>query len=172
MRALIERRWGPSSPADDAPWTDARVLGPATSVLEQLGLPEPDRLRALLWELPAGMIAVQAGEVGRRFLIVTHGRVAVLAPDGTPLVEAGPGDLSGVVAVLDGGRQPFSFVTREPTIAAVVDADRFRELRYGGSALAAVLVPRIHGYLVERYRPLLDLTLGDDEETAVDIRIG
>jgi hypothetical protein len=51
----------------------------------------------------------------------------------------------------------------------VIDADRFRELRYGGSPLAAKLVPRIHSYLVERYRPLLDTILGgDDEETMVD----
>jgi len=53
----------------------------------------------------------------------------------------------------------------------VVDADRFRELRSGGSSLAADLVPRIHSYLVERYRPLLDVTLGDDEETIVDTMI-
>ncbi|HWO25628.1 MAG TPA: cyclic nucleotide-binding domain-containing protein [Kofleriaceae bacterium] len=168
MRDLLERRWGAIVPADEAVWAEARMLGAAAPVLEQLALPEPARLRAQLWELPARMIAVQAGEVGRRFLIVTHGRVAVVAADGTPLVEAGPGDLPGVLAVLDGGRQPFSFITREPTLAAVVDADRFRELRYGGSALAADLVPRIHRYLVERYRPLLDATLGDDEETVVD----
>lgn len=171
MRALLERRWGPATPADPAPWTYARVLGPATAALEGLGLPEPARLRALLWELPPGMVVVQAGEVGRRFLIVTDGRVAITAADGTPLIEAGPGDMPGVLAVLDGGRQPFSFVTREPTIAAVIDADRFRELRYGGSALAAALVPRIHGYLVERYRPMLDLTLWDDDVTAVDTLI-
>lgn len=171
MRELIERRFGPAAPADAAPWTEARALGPAASFLHELALPDPARLRATLWELPAGMIAVQAGEVGRGFLIVTHGRVAVTAPDGTPLVEAGPGDLPGVLAVLDGGRQPFSFVVREPTIAAVVDADRFRELRYGGSALAATLVPRIHRYLVERYRPLLEAMLGDDEVTAVDVMI-
>jgi len=171
VRDLLERRFGPISPADAAPWAAARALGPAADVLQQLDLAEPARLRAQLWEFPAGMIVVQAGEVGRRFLIVTHGRVAVCAPDGTPLVEAGPGDLPGVLAVLDGGRQPFSFVTREPTIAAEVDADRFRELRYGGSSLAADLVPRIHSYLVERYRPLLDVTLGDDEETIVDTMI-
>jgi uncharacterized protein len=167
MRDLLERRWGLITPAEEAVWLEARTLGPATPFLEQLALPEPARLRAQLWELPPGMLVVQAGEVGRRFLIVTHGRVAVIAADGTPLLEAGPGDLPGVLAVLDGGRQPFSFVTREPTIAAVIDADRFRELRYGGSALAADLVPRIHRYLVERYRPLLDATLGDDEETVV-----
>ncbi len=168
MRDLLERRWGASAPADAPAWAEARVLGPAERFLEHLGLPEPARLRAQLWEFPAGMTVVAAGEVGRRFLIVTHGRVAVTAADGTPLIEAGPGDMPGVLAVLDGGRQPFSFVTRAPTVAAVVDADRFRELRYGGSALAAVLVPRIHAYLVERYRPLLEVTLGDDEETVVD----
>jgi hypothetical protein len=54
----------------------------------------------------------------------------------------------------------------------VIDADRFRELRYGGTPLAARLVPRIHGYLVERYRPLLDTILaGDDDETIVDADI-
>ena len=58
------------------------------------------------------------------------------------------------------GRQPFSFVAREPTIAAVIDADGFRELRYGGSPLAAALMPRIHAYLIDRYRTLLDATLG------------
>jgi predicted NAD/FAD-binding protein/CRP-like cAMP-binding protein len=171
MRELLERRWGPTTPTETAPWLAARVIGPAAACLEGLGLPDPARLRALLWELPAGMTVVQAGEAARRFLIVTHGRVAVTAADRTPLVEAGPGDLPGVLAVLDGGRQPFSFVTREPTIAAVVESERFREVRYGGSALAAALVPRIHSYLVERYRPLLDATLGDDEETVVDAMI-
>jgi hypothetical protein len=79
--------------------------------------------------------------------------------------------MPGVLAVLDGGRQPFSFVTRSPAVAAEVDADRFRELRYGGSALAADLVPRIHAYLVERYRPLVDLALRDEDETMVDIML-
>lgn len=170
MRELYERRWGAVAPADAAEWDGATALGSAAGALEQLGIVQPARLRAQLWELPAGMLAVRAGEVSRRFLIVTHGRVAVTSADGTPLVEAGPGDMPGVLAVLDGGRQPFSFVAREPTIAAVVDADRFRELRYGGSALAADLVPRIHRYLVERYRPLLDVVL-DDEETLVDVMI-
>ena len=77
-----------------------------------------------------------------------------------PLVEAGPGGMPGVLAVIDGGRQTFSFFAREPTIAAVIDADQFRELRYGGSALAAALLPKIHAYLIERYRTLLDVTLG------------
>jgi uncharacterized protein len=171
LRELIERRFGPSSPVEASAWTEARVRGPAASLLQQLGLPEPARLRAQLWEFPAGMTVAQAGEVGRRFLIITQGRVAITAPDGTPLVEAGPGDMPGVLSVFDGGRQLFSFVTREPTIAAAVDADRFRELRYGGSALAAVLVPRIHSYLVDRYRPLLEVTFGDDEETVVDALI-
>ena len=164
----IGRRWGHVPPADAAPWTEARAIGPATESLDHLALPEAYRLRALLWEFPAGMVVVRAGEASHRFLIVTRGRVAVTGPDGTPLVEAGPGDMPGVLAVIDGGRQPFSFVTREPTIAAVIDADRFRELRYGGSALAAALVPRIHEYLVERYRALLDAMLGDDEETIID----
>ena len=169
-RELMERRWGPITPADAAAWTEAHVIGPAAGFLDGLDLPESDRLRALLWELPAGMLIVRAGEPSNRFLIVTQGRVDVTAADGTPLVDAGPGDMPGVLAVLDGGRQPFSFITREPTIAAVIDADRFRELRYGGSRLAAKLVPRIHSYLVERYRPLLDTLLADDE-TLVDVEL-
>ncbi|MCW5808701.1 MAG: cyclic nucleotide-binding domain-containing protein, partial [Deltaproteobacteria bacterium] len=169
MRELIERRFGAISAADAPAWTEARAIGPASGTLEQLDLPEASRLRALLWEFPAGMLVVRAGEASHRFLIVTEGRVDVTAADGTPLVDAGPGDMPGVLAVIDGGRQPFSFLTRERTIAAVIDADRFRELRYGGSALAAALVPRMHGYLVARYRPLLDAMIGgDDEETTVD----
>jgi uncharacterized protein len=168
-RELLERRWGEIPTAEVAVWTDARVLGPAVGFLDQLGLPEASRLRALLWEFPAGMLVVRAGEASNRFLIVTQGRIDVTTTNGMPLVDAGPGDMPGVLAVIDGGRQPFSFVAREQTIAAVVDADRFRELRYGGSALAAVLVPRIHSYLVERYRPLLAVMIGgDDEETVVD----
>jgi predicted NAD/FAD-binding protein/CRP-like cAMP-binding protein len=171
LREMIDRRFGPPPPAEPAPWTEARALGPAAGLLHGLALPDPARLRATLWELPTGMAIVHAGEVSRRFLIVTHGRITVTGPDGTPLVDAGPGDLPGVLAVFDGGRQPFTLVTAEPTIAAAIDADRFRELRYGGSALAANLVPRVHRYLVERYRPLLDAMLGDDEETAVDAMI-
>jgi len=171
LRDVLERRWGSVAPTEPAAWEEARLLGPAAGFLEQLGLPEASRLRAQLWQFPADMIVVQAGEVGRRFLIVTHGRVAVITPDGTALTEAGRGDMPGVLAILDGGRQPYSFLTREPTIAAVIDADRFRELRYGDGPLAADLVPRIHGYLVERYRPLLELTFGDDEETLVDALI-
>ncbi len=168
-RELLERRWGAVTPADAAAWTEAHVIGPASGFLDGLDLPESHRLRALLWELPAGMLIVRAGEASNRFLIVTQGRVDVTAADGTPLVDAGPGDMPGVLAVIDGGRQPFSFVARESTIAAVIDADRFRELRYGGSQLAAKLVPRIHSYLVQRYRPLLDTILGgDDDETLVD----
>ncbi len=171
-RELLERRWGAVTPADAAAWTEARVIGPASGFLEGLDLPESHRLRALLWELPAGMLIVRAGEASNRFLIVTQGRVDVTAADGTPLVDAGPGDMPGVLAVIDGGRQPFSFIAREPTIAAVIDADRFRELRYGGSQLAAKLVPLIHSYLVERYRPLLDTILGgDDDETMVDAEL-
>jgi predicted NAD/FAD-binding protein/CRP-like cAMP-binding protein len=171
MRDLIERRWGPAAPADAAAWDGAHVLGPAAGFLDNLELPEAHRLRALLWEFPAGMHVVRAGEASHRFLIVTQGIVDVTAADGTPLVVAGPGDMPGVLAVIDGGRQPFNFVTREPTIAAVIDADRFRELRYGGSALAATLVPRIHEYLVARYRPLLDGVLYNDEETLVDFTL-
>ncbi|MEO8700183.1 MAG: cyclic nucleotide-binding domain-containing protein [Kofleriaceae bacterium] len=168
-RELLDRRWGAVSAADAAAWTGAHVLGPAGGFLEHLELPEASRLKALMWEFPAGMLLVRAGEASNRFLIVTQGKVDVTAVDGTPLVDAGPGDMPGVLAVIDGGRQPFSFVTREPTIAAVIDADRFRELRYGGSALAAALVPRIHSYLVQRYRPLLDAMMGgDDDETMVD----
>ncbi len=170
-RELLERRWGEIPAAEVASWTEARVLGPAAGFLDQLGLPEANRLRALLWEFPPGMLVVRAGEASNRFLIVTQGRIDVTAPDGTPLVDAGPGDMPGVLAVIDGGRQPFSFIAREATIAAVIDADRFRELRYGGTPLAAALVPRIHGYLVDRYRPLLAVMLdGDDEETVVDYR--
>jgi predicted NAD/FAD-binding protein/CRP-like cAMP-binding protein len=171
-RELLERRWGAITAADAAAWTEAHVIGPASGFLDGLDLPESHRLRALLWELPAGMLIVRAGEASNRFLIVTQGRVDVTAADGTPLVDAGPGDMPGVLAVIDGGRQPFSFIAREPTIAAVIDADRFRELRYGGSLLAAKLVPRIHAYLVQRYRPLLDTILGgDDDETMVDADI-
>ncbi len=165
-RELLERRWGAVTPADAATWTGAQVLGPATGFLGTF--PEAHRLRALTWSLPADTLIVRAGEPANRFLIVTEGRVDVTAADGTPLVDAGPGDMPGVLAVIDGGRQPFSFVAREPTIAAVVDADRFRELRYGGSPLAADLVPRIHGYLVARCRPLLDIILDSDDETVVD----
>lgn len=168
MRELLDRRWNVTALADVAAWTGARVLGPAGGFLANLDLPEADRLRALLWEFPAGMYVVRAGEASNRFLIVIEGRVDVTAPDGTTLVAAGPGDMPGVLAVLDGGRQPFSFITREPTIAAVVDADRYRELRYGGSPLAAALVPRIHGYLVARYRPLFQAMLDSDDETVVD----
>ncbi|MDQ3335233.1 MAG: cyclic nucleotide-binding domain-containing protein [Myxococcota bacterium] len=171
MRELLERRWGPVVAADAAAWDGAHVIGPAAGFLEQLDLPEAHRLKALLWEFPAGMHVVRAGEPSHRFLIVTQGTIDVTAADGTPLVEAGPGDMPGVLAVIDGGRQPFNFVTRESTIAAVIDADRFRELRYGGSNLAAKLVPRIHAYLVERYRPLLDNVLHNDEETLVDITL-
>jgi CRP-like cAMP-binding protein len=112
-----------------------------------------------LWEFSPGSVILRAGEPGHRFLIVTQGRIDVSAADGTPVVEAGPGDLPGVMAVIDGGRQPFSFVARELTIAAVIDADQFREIRYGGSALAAALLPRVHAYLLDRYRTLLDATL-------------
>ncbi len=171
MRELIERRWGAMSAADAAAWTGAQVLGPAAGVLEDMGLPDAHRLRALLWEFPPGMYVVCAGEASHRFLIVTQGKIDVTAADGTPLVEAGAGDMPGILAVIDGGRQPFNFVTREPTIAAVIDADRFREMRYGGSALAAKLVPRIHAYLINRYRPLLDNVLRNDEETLVDYTI-
>jgi hypothetical protein len=171
MRELIERRWGPVTPVDATAWAGAQVLGPASDFLEQLDLPEAHRLRALLWQFPADMHVVSAGEPSHRFLIVTQGTIDVTAADGTPLVEAGPGDMPGVLAVIDGGRQSFNFVTREPTIAAVIDADRFRELRYGGSRLAAKLVPRIHSYLVQRYRPLLDNIMRNDEETLVDIKI-
>jgi CRP-like cAMP-binding protein len=165
IRELAERRWGAITPVDAAVWAEARVLGPATGTLEQLGVSEPARLRSLLWQFPRGMAVVRAGEAGNRFLIVTEGRVAITAADGTPLVEVGPGDLPGMLAVLDGGRQPFQYVTYDTTVAAVIDGDRFRELRYGGSALAADLVPRIHGRLVESYRPLLDAMLRDDDET-------
>ncbi len=170
-RELLEQRWGALSPADAAAWTEARLIGPAGGFLDALELPESSRLRALLWEFPAGALVVRAGEASHRFLIVTQGRIDVTAADGTPLVEAGPGDMPGVLAVIDGGRQPFSFITREPTIAAVIDADRYRELRYGGSPLAAALVPRIHRYLVERYRPMLDVVIGGDEETMVDVTL-
>jgi CRP-like cAMP-binding protein len=154
-----------------AAWTEAHVIGPVDAFLAGLELFEAYRLRALMWEFPAGMLIVRAGEASNRFLILTQGRVDVTAADGTPLVDAGTGDMPGVLAVIDGGRQPFSFVAREPTVAAVIDADRFRELRYGGSPLAAKLVPRIHSYLVQRYRPLLDVVLSNDDETLVDADI-
>jgi predicted NAD/FAD-binding protein/CRP-like cAMP-binding protein len=160
MRELMERRWGKIAPTDAAPWTDAHVIGPAAAFLESLSLPDPGRLRALLWEFPAGSLILRAGEPGHRFLMVTQGTVDVTSADGTPLVEAGAGSLPGVLAVIDGGRQPFSFVAREATIAAVIDADQFRELRYGGSQLAAALLPMIHRYLIDRYRTLLDAALG------------
>lgn len=165
MRELVERKWGVIAPVEAAVWAEARVLGPATATLEGLSLSEPARLRSLLWEFPRGMTIIHAGEAGNRFLIVTEGRVAVIAADGTPLVEAGANDLPGVLAVIDGGRQPFSFVTYDTTVAAVIDGDRFRELRYGGSALATDLVPRIHHYLVASYRPLLDAMLRTDDLT-------
>ena len=164
-REPLERRWGETRPASPAAWNEAHLIGPAGGFLDALDLPESHRLRALLWEFPAGTMVVRAGEPSHRFLIVTQGRIDVTASDGTPLVEAGPGDMPGVLAVIDGGRQPFSFVTTESTIAAVIDADRYRELRYGGSRLAAVLVPRVHSYLVARYRPLLDAMIAGDEET-------
>jgi len=169
MREQIENRFGPIVAADAAAWPNANVIGPADGFLTNLDLPEAHRLRALLWEFPPGVLVVRAGEPSDRFLIVTSGSVTVTAMDGTPLVTAGAGDMPGVLAVIDGGRQPFSFVTQETTLAAVIDADRFRELRYGGSALASALVPRIHAYLVARYRPLLDAMLVDDEETMVDV---
>ena len=170
-RELLEGRWGQVSPSEAAEWTDAHMLGPAGAFLENLGFPDAHRLRAQLWEFPAGMLIVRAGEASNRFMIVTQGRIDVTAADDTPLVDAGPGDLPGVLAVIDGGRQPFSFRAREHTIAAVIDADRFREMRYGGSVLAATLVPRIHSYLVERYRPLLDAMLGGDDDTMLDAEI-
>jgi uncharacterized protein len=168
MREQIEERFGPINAADAAAWTNSHVIGPADGFLTQLDLPEAHRLRSLLWEFPPGTLVVRAGEPSDRFLIVTSGSVAVTAVDGTPLVVAGAGDMPGVLAVIDGGRQPFSFVTQESTLAAVIDANRFRELRYGGSPLASALVPRIHAYLVERYRPMLDAMLVEDEETMVD----
>jgi predicted NAD/FAD-binding protein/CRP-like cAMP-binding protein len=160
MRELVEQRWGKIVPADAPAWTAAHVIGPAAPFLLAMEIPEASRLRALLWEFPAGAMILRAGEPGHRFLVLTQGAVAVTAHDGTELLVAGPGDLPGVLAVIDGGRQPFSFVAREPTIAAVIDAEQFRALRYGGSALAAALLPRVHAYLLDRYRPLLEATLG------------
>jgi uncharacterized protein len=171
MRDQIDERFGEIVPADPAAWSNAHVIGPAAGFLTELDLPEAHRLRSLLWEFPAGSLVVRAGETADRFLIVTSGSVAVTAADGTPLVTAGRGDMPGVLAVIDGGRQPFSFVTQETTLAAVIEADRFRELRYGGSPLASALVPRVHAYLVQRYRPLLEAMLVDDEETMVDAAV-
>ena len=162
-RALLEKRWGKAPPCDAPAWTEACAIGPAAAFLESIDLPEAGKLRSLLFEFPAGMLVLRAGEPGHRFLILTQGSVDVTAPDGTPLVEAKVGDMPGVLAVIDGGRQPFSFVAREPSIAAVIDADQFREIRYGGSALAAALVPRIHTYLLANYRQLLYTTIGADE---------
>jgi predicted NAD/FAD-binding protein/CRP-like cAMP-binding protein len=160
VRELMERRWGKVAPTDAPAWTEARALGPAAAFLEELAIPDAAHLRSLLWEFPADTLILRAGEPGHRFLLVTQGRIGVTAADGTPLLDAGPGDLPGVLAIIDGGRQPFSFVAREATIAAVIDAGQFRALRYGGSTLAAALLPRIHGYLIDRYRALLDATLG------------
>ena len=57
-RELLERRWGAVTPADNAAWTGAHVIGPADAFLTTLELPETHRLRALMWEFSAGSTMV------------------------------------------------------------------------------------------------------------------
>jgi CRP-like cAMP-binding protein len=80
----------------------------------------------------AGEVLVRQGQPGTHVLALTVGRVKVvrLEPDGSELLLAvrGPGEVIGVIAVMDGDDRSATVTAIERCVTYVVPAERFRRL--------------------------------------------
>ena len=95
----------------------------------------PDAWSALLQAGPArrfraGDVLLRQGEPGTHVLALTAGRVKAVRSelDGTEILLAvrGPGEVIGVIAVMDGGARSATVTAMEPCVTYVLSAERFR----------------------------------------------
>lgn len=125
---------------------------------------------AIRRSFPAGHLIFSEGEPCAGLYIVEEGSVRIFrtALDGREQVlqVLGPGQSFNEVAVFDGGPNPASVVTLEPTVVWVIDRSTMRDLLRTHPALAEAVVK----VLATRLRQLVDL-VGDLSFRSVTARL-
>ncbi len=99
-----------------------------------------------------GETIVTAGEGTQDIMIILEGRVRVETPEGRDLGEHGPGAMLGEISFLDGKSRTANVVTLKPTKAAVIKAERLRELMRNGPKLELTIYKNAAMALCQRLR--------------------
>lgn len=105
---------------------------------------------------PAGGVLWNQGDEGREVVFIVEGAVAAsLQVPGGRVVEiarAGPGDMVGEIAVLDGGGHTMGVLATEPTTVLALGRQDFAALLAPRGAAAFLLRRRLASVLIARYR--------------------
>jgi CRP/FNR family cyclic AMP-dependent transcriptional regulator len=78
-------------------------------------------------ELQAGKILTQQGELGRHFVVIVEGEVAVVR-DGTQIAVLGPGSFFGEMSLLDGQPRTATVTTLGATHVLMLTTAAFNEV--------------------------------------------
>jgi CPA1 family monovalent cation:H+ antiporter len=84
-----------------------------------------DHLRDL--DAPAGTVVIEEGDEGGEFFIVNDGALEIRS-QGRLLAELGPGEFTGEMALMFGGRRNASAIASVPSRLYVMDKDGFTAL--------------------------------------------
>jgi CRP/FNR family cyclic AMP-dependent transcriptional regulator len=98
-------------------------------------------------EIPAGSVIFEAGDVGEEMFGIIEGKIELRLPDGRVL-ELGPDDCFGEMAVVDKSPRSATAVATETATVAVIDRRRFLFL-VGETPTFAL---QVMGNLAERLR--------------------
>lgn len=81
--------------------------------------------------IPAGQLVMEQGNVGNRAFIIESGRVEIFMKDSKDrtvhIGEAGPGEIIGEMAIINGGQRSASIRTLENCVMIVVSAQDLTE---------------------------------------------
>ena len=97
-------------------------------------------------ELPAGHMLCREGAAGPECFIIVTGQAEVTL-DGVHLAVVGAGELVGEMAPLDGGRRSATVTTTTPTVALVIEGQRFEALVHAVPAVSQAVVRQLSGRL-------------------------
>ena len=117
---------------------DARVeLLRKVSLFETLSKSDLRELASIADEidLPEGKVLMKEGDTGREFFVVVEGGVRV-SRNGRKVIDLGPGDWVGEIALITTGPRTATVVTTSPVHALVIVDREFRALMKRTPAMA------------------------------------
>jgi CRP-like cAMP-binding protein len=100
-------------------------------------------------ELPADHVMCHEGAPGRECFIIVTGQADVTL-DGAHLATITAGETVGEMALLDGGRRSATVTTTAPTVALVIEGQRFEALVHSMPAVSQAVVRALSGRLREQ----------------------
>jgi CRP/FNR family cyclic AMP-dependent transcriptional regulator len=100
-------------------------------------------------DLPAGHVLCREGAPGRECFVIVSGEAEVTV-DGAHVATIGSGETVGEMALLDGGRRSATVTTTVPTVALVIEGQRFEALVHDVPAVSQAVVRELSGRLREQ----------------------